>query len=299
MITALALVGLAFLVAGPVSSSLARCAWTRRYPRTGVAAWFAAAIVILASLVGAGLSLTSSNATCTVGGAMGSLMASLSGPRPLAHLDFVGAVGLSIAFNVLVASLVIVLLTALRLRQERAQHRRILTVVGERVEERTVLVPYSEPLAYFVPGHGGRIVMSTGMTELFGRDEIAAVLAHEEGHRRGHHSSLVLPFHSLGVHFRWLPFARHASSCVAELIEFVADDRAILASGRQSLLRALLAMVGVDAAAPSCALGVGGGTLGIRIERLTSHTPVRCVQLTSQLSALGAAAFLAGVLWCG
>ena len=299
MITAVALTVLALLAAGPASSSLAHGDWTRRYPRAGVATWFSLAILILTSLVGAGLSLTSESAAPTASGAIGSLMSSLSGPRPLAHLDFVGAVGLSIAFNVLAASFVIVLLTALRLRSERAHHRRILAVVGQHVEGRTVLVEYPEPLAYFVPGHGGRIVMSTGMTQSFDIDEVAAVLAHEEGHRRGHHSSLVLPFHSLGVHFRWLPFARHAGGCVAELIEFVADDRAIQTSGRESLLRALLAMVTTTTAAPSCALGVGGSKIGDRIERLSSPTPVRHWQLTSQLGVLGVAALCAGVLWCG
>ena len=83
MITAVALTGLALLAAGPASSSLAHGDWTRRYPRAGVATWFSLAILILTSLVGAGLSLTSESAAPTASGAIGSLMSSLSGPRPL------------------------------------------------------------------------------------------------------------------------------------------------------------------------------------------------------------------------
>ncbi len=288
MTSALILLLVAVAAAWPVSTLLANSAWPSRFPRVGLLAWYALGVVMVGSVILGGLVIASPRHVGSVTLALRELVAQWSGRHPFSHVTFSAAVGLSIAVDAAAAVVVIIAMTALRLHRQRSHHRRILGVVGTRVDRGTVLVEYPQPLAYFVPGLGGRIVLSTGMTRRFTGAEISSVVAHEGGHRRGHHGALLLPFHSFATHFRWLPFARLASEHVTELVEFSADDHAVRTEGRGALLGALQHMIGVDHPTPACALGVGGSTLVARIERLNSPATVAFSDVLSVVVAMSA-----------
>ena len=157
------------------------------------------------------------------------------------------------------------LCTGHRIRREQ---RMLLDLVGLPQHSGGPLrvVPADQPLAYCVPGAGGRIVLSTALRDLLDADELEAVLAHERAHLAGRHHLLLLPARALLAAAPRLRAARRVASAMTTLVEMAADDRACLHAPRRSLVGALLKIGG--APQPTAGLAASGGATGVRIMRL-------------------------------
>jgi hypothetical protein len=123
-------------------------------------------------------------------------------------------------------------------------------------------------MAYFLPGDGGRVVLSTGAIDVLNLSELSAVIAHEVGHRDGRHGALLVPLQVLSSFVSFLPLARHASTAMRTYLEMLADDFSRLHESSESLKTALT-KASLFQPAPVGALGVTEGVIERRIKRLS------------------------------
>lgn len=230
---AVALAGLALLLAGPVPSRLARASWPARRPAAALVLWQAIGL-------GGGLALLGTFAV-------------------LAAVPSVRWFGIA-AFAATLLWLVGVLVTSTaRVVLARRRHRYLLDLLAERDRAGVTVLAHSAPAAYSVPGRRSRIVVSQGAFDRLSTDEVAAVIAHEQAHLRQHHDLVVQPFVAWRRSFPFLAAAAAAARTVEQLVEFLADDAARSRTGAVALDGALAAMA---------AEGVGGSAVGARRRRL-------------------------------
>jgi Zn-dependent protease with chaperone function len=117
---------------------------------------------------------------------------------------------------------------------DRAEQHRELGVDGLRVLDGEL------PLAYCVPGRSPRVVLSGGALRVLERDQIDAVLAHEQAHLRHRHDVVM---ESLTAFYRAVPRplrSRTPLDAVHLLLEMVADDAARKRCGAEPLRAALV-----------------------------------------------------------
>ncbi|RNE48522.1 M56 family metallopeptidase [Corynebacterium alimapuense] len=91
----------------------------------------------------------------------------------------------------------------------------------------------------FSRGQGG-IVLSTGACERLDKQELIAVLEHEEAHLRQRHHLIADLVASIAAQLRWVPFIREAAAGIPAYLEIAADDQARSKVGTTALVRALL-----------------------------------------------------------
>ena len=189
------------------------------------------------------------------------------------------------------------LLTGYRARREQ---RILLDLVGLPQHSGGLLrvVPADQPLAYCVPGAGGRIVLSTAARDLLDADELEAVLAHERAHLAGRHHLLLLPARALLAAAPRAGAAIRVAVAMSTLVEMAADDRACLHAPRRSLVGALLKIGG--APQPTTGLAASSGSTSARVVRLlqppAAAAPGRDRLLVASTAALVALPWLvAGV----
>jgi Zn-dependent protease with chaperone function len=223
---AVVLAGLAVALAVPVPARLARATWPARSPAAALALWQAIGL-------GGGLALLGT-------------FAALAVVPPVRWLG-VGA------FVVTLLWLVGVLITSTaRVVLARRRHRYLLDLLAERdragVTERdragVTVLAHSAAAAYSVPGWRSRIVVSQGVFDRLGVEEVAAVIAHERAHLRQHHDLVVQPFVAWRRSFPFLAPAAAAARAVEQLVEFLADDAARARTGAAALDGALATMAG-------------------------------------------------------
>lgn len=183
---------------------------------------------------------------------------------------------------------------AIATRRRRAHHRMIVDLLD--CSRNTAPAPQArhlighglrildvqQPLAYCLPGVRSRVVLSEGALKHLQDSEIAAILSHEHAHLRARHDLVLEMF--IAVHAAFPRFVRSASAldAVRLLIELLADDAAVRATGPTPLARALVACA--SARAPKGALAAGGPTTVLRVQRLAGEP---------NSSWLAAAAYLA------
>ena len=171
----------------------------------------------------------------------------------------------------LLAVLIGVLLAALwQTLRARHRHRRLLALVAR--EDPHVpgvrILDHPGATAYCVPGLRSEVVVSAGALRLLSRDELAAVLAHEDAHVRERHDLVLLPFAALRRAIPWSRIVRDAQSSVALLVEMAADDRARRHCSPRRLATALLRFGAAGSMpAPQGALGAVGHVMA-RVNRL-------------------------------
>lgn len=145
------------------------------------------------------------------------------------------------------------------LRRRRAEHRALVDLVGERLEslrsqrrhDPVSVLAHPVPTAYCLPGRGDRIVLSRAAVDRLGREELRAVLAHEQAHLDHRHDLLLELFTAL---HEAVPAQVRAPSALREvhlLAEALADRRAARRTSAPALARALVAMATPAAAAPT------------------------------------------------
>lgn len=164
-------------------------------------------------------------------------------------------------------------------RRRRAHHRMVVDLVavghdaalGEpcaRTRDLRVLdVP--EPLAYCLPGVRSRVVVSEGALAALTDTEVTAILRHERAHLRARHDLVLEAFTAVHAAFPRVVRSANALRAVQLIVELLADDAAVRATGRTPLARALVACA--SGRAPSGALAAGGPSTVVRVRRLSGR----------------------------
>ncbi|OBK10351.1 M56 family metallopeptidase [Mycobacterium asiaticum] len=276
--SALAFTILAVLLAGPTPALLARAAWPLRAPRAAMVLWQAVALAAVLSTFSAGIAIASRL-----------LMPGPDGRPTTGILAAEGRLGWPL-WSVYVAVFALTLLVGARLmvsvvrvaiatRRRRARHRMVVDLVGidhdaawnqpcSGTRDLRVL-DVAQPLAYCLPGVRSRVVVSEGTLNTLADSEVAAILSHERAHLRARHDLVLEAFTAVHAAFPRLVRSANALGAVQLLVELLADDAAVRATGRTPLARALVACA--SGRAPSGALAAGGTSTVLRVRRLSGN----------------------------
>ena len=114
-----------------------------------------------------------------------------------------------------------------------------------------------------------RVVVSEGTLAALTDAEVGAILTHERAHLRARHDLVLEAFTAVHAAFPRLVRSVNALRAVQLLVELLADDAAVRATGRTPLARALVACA--SGRAPSGALAVGGPSTVLRVRRLSGR----------------------------
>ena len=183
-------------------------------------------------------------------------------------------------------------------RRRRAHHRMVVDLVDvghgaalaqpcSRTRDLRVL-DVAQPLAYCLPGVRSRVVVSEGTLKTLDDAEVAAILSHERAHLRARHDLVLEAFTVAHAAFPRVVRSANALRAVQLLVELLADDAAVRATGRTPLARALVACAA--GRTPSGALAAGGRSTVLRVRRLSGRGNSRPLSAAAYLSA--AAVFL-------
>ncbi len=169
-----------------------------------------------------------------------SFLERLGDGHPLRGLGLSEVVGLSVAFDITVLLIGGMVTATWKIWHLRQSQRVVLDLVARTADIADVsILQHPQPLAYYLPGDGGRVVVSSGAIEILSRVELDAVLSHEQGHRHGHHGALLIPLQALTPFVTFLPIARYAPSVIHTYLEMAADDFARQRTATEALHQAL------------------------------------------------------------
>ena len=275
----LAFTVLAVVLVGPVPALLARSQWPLRAPRAAMVLWQAIAVAAVLSTFSAGIAIASrlfvpgpdGRPTATLVGDIGRL------GWVLWILD-VAVFALTLVVGARLAMAVI--RVAVSTRRRRAHHRMLVDLLGlssevvaaracgDHIRGRDLRVlEVAQPLAYCLPGVRSRVVVSEGALDSLTDTEVAAILSHERAHLRARHDLVLEAF--TAAHAAFPRFVRSASAldAVQLLVELLADDAAVRATGRAPLARALVTCA--SGRTPLGALAAGGTHTLLRVRRLS------------------------------
>jgi hypothetical protein len=218
---------LSLIVPGP----LARACWAGRAPAAAVLLWQAVTLAAVLSALGVVLA------------APEELTRAAGSGKPVAAAALIGA--LVVAAVIVLRLLISLYGVSRRSRARRARHRLLVDLL-DRAEQRQELdagnvrvLAGNLPLAYCVPGREARVVLSDGALRLLDRDQVDAVLAHEQTHLRHRHEVVMESFTAF---YRAVPRplrSRAPLDAVHLLLEMVADDAARKRVGAAPLRGAL------------------------------------------------------------
>jgi Zn-dependent protease with chaperone function len=273
MTIALGLAALAVALFGPAGPLLSRSAWPSRAPRAAVFLWQAIGLAGALAAIGAGVAVTVAPLHAGLLGGALHLARQAHAGHPFAGLGMDGSLGLTMATDIAAVLLVVIVVATIRTARVRAQHRRVLDLVSARSERApgaSLLIDF-RAAAYYLPGVRPRIVVSAGTLEILDNDRLSAVLAHERGHARERHGTVLLPFTAMDGVLHFVPFVRHARREVAALLEMAADDYATRRVDRCTLAAALVAM-STTSASPSCTFAASTTGVVARVHRLVDPT---------------------------
>jgi Zn-dependent protease with chaperone function len=277
-VSALAFTILAVLLAGPTPALLARATWPLRAPRAAMVLWQAIALAAVLSSFSAGIAIAS---RLLMPGPDGRPTAGILDAEVRLGWPLWAAYLAVFALTVLVGArlTVAVVRGAIATRRRRAHHRMVVDLVG--VGRDTALVQpctrtrdlrvldVAQPLAYCLPGVRSRVVVSEGTLSTLADSEVAAILSHERAHLRARHDLVLEAFTAVHAAFPRLMRSTNALGAVQLLVELLADDVAVRATGRTPLARALVACA--SGRAPSGALAAGGTSTVLRVRRLSGR----------------------------
>ena len=291
--SALAFTILAVLLVGPVPVLLARATWPLRAPRAAMVLWQAVALAAVLSVFSAGIAIAT---RLLMPGPDGRPTASIIGAEgrlgwPL-WTAYVAVFTLTVLVGVRL--MVSVVRVAIANRRRRAHHRMVVDLVGVGHDSARAqpcattrdlrVLDVAQPLAYCLPGVRSRVVVSEGTLSTLNDTEVSAILSHERAHLRARHDLVLEAFTAVHAAFPRIVRSGNALSAVRLLVELLADDAAVRATGRTALARALVACA--SGRAPSGALAAGGPSTVLRVRRLSGQ---------GNSLALAAAAYLAAV----
>ena len=156
-------------------------------------------------------------------------------------------------------------------RMSARRHRRALELTARRDSRLgAYVVEAASPIAYCLPGSGGRVVLTSSALDALGEDELHAVLAHERAHLAQRHGKILAGVGLLAQAFPFVPLFRAAQRELPRLVEMAADDVAASAHGRLTVASALV-ILATDGAAPRpAALAAAAVAVRARFDRLLS-----------------------------
>jgi Zn-dependent protease with chaperone function len=185
------------------------------------------------------------------------------------------------ALTVLIGARLVIAVLRLAIvnRRRRAHHRMVVDLVDVghdaalaqpcvRTRDLRVL-DVAQPLAYCLPGVRSRVVVSEGTLKTLDDAEVAAILSHERAHLRARHDLVLEAFTAAHAAFPRVVRSANALRAVQLLVELLADDAAVRATGRTPLARALVACA--SGRTPSGALAAGGPSTVLRVRRLSGR----------------------------
>lgn len=271
---------------------LRRSGWPERSPRLGIIAWQAlsGSIVVAAVLGGAALALPTLPLTVDLAELLSACAMALQAEYATpggAALSATGGVFAAVVVGRVGYCLAAELVTA---RRERTGRLRVLSSIARRHDAVDALVvDHPVPGAYCLPGRCRAIVLTTSALAALDDAQLAAVLWHEQAHLRGRHHLVLAAASALRHAFPMVPAFRDAPGELDRLVEMLADDIAARRSNRLAVATALVRLA--EATVPVEALGAGGTTALIRVQRLVG--PARPLGAArSTLAALAAAGLL-------
>ncbi|MEH3155954.1 MAG: M56 family metallopeptidase [Gordonia paraffinivorans] len=284
---------MALVLVGPVPERLSRATWPLHAPRAAMALWQAIALAAVLSAFSCGLAIA---ANLLVPGPDGRPTT-----NPLDEISSLGIVLWSVYVGVFVLTLFIgarlmytVVRVGVRTRARRAAHRTLIDLLDKldrrdcdgALRARDVrMLAVEQPIAYCLPGLRQRVVLSEGVIARLSHDELEAVITHERAHLRARHDLVLEAFIAVHEAFPRFIRSRSALGAVQLLVEVLADDHAVRATGPTPLGRALVACA--DSVAPRGALAVGGPTTLTRVRRLCHDSPARWPSVAAYTAAAG------------
>jgi Zn-dependent protease with chaperone function len=281
-VSALAFTLLALALVGPVPALLARASWPMRAPRAAIVLWQSIALAAVLSAFSAGISIAS---RLFVPGPDGRPTATITSEIEVLGWPLWIAYVLVFALTLLIGArlVVSVVQVAIATRRRRAHHRMVVDLVGKSQKSGLRVLDVPQPLAYCLPGVRSRVVVSEGTLTTLQDREVTAILSHERAHLRARHDLVLEMF--TAVHAAFPRFVRSASAldAVRLLIELLADDAAVRATGPTPLARALVACAA--GRTPAGALAAGGPTTVLRVRRLGGRGNSITLAITAYLSA--------------
>jgi Zn-dependent protease with chaperone function len=281
-VSALAFTLVALVLVGPVPALLARATWPMRAPRASIVLWQSIALAAVLSAFSAGISIAS---RLFVPGPDGRPTATITSEIEVLGWPLWIAYVLVFALTLLIGArlVVSVVQVAIATRRRRAHHRMVVDLVGKSQKSGLRVLDVPQPLAYCLPGVRSRVVVSEGTLTTLQDREVTAILSHERAHLRARHDLVLEMF--TAVHAAFPRFVRSASAldAVRLLIELLADDAAVRATGPTPLARALVACAA--GRTPAGALAAGGPTTVLRVRRLGGRGNSITLAITAYLSA--------------
>ncbi|WP_250037479.1 M56 family metallopeptidase [Paractinoplanes maris] len=278
--TALLLGALGLTLSLVVPGILAGARWPDRAPVAAVVLW--QSITLSAVLAALGVVLAAPEEVTRAAG---------SG-KPVAEAALIGA--LAVAAVIIVRLLVSLIGVSRRSRARRARHRLLVDLL-DRAEQHRELGPDNLrvldgplPLAYCVPGREPRVVLSNGVLQVLDREQVDAVLAHEQTHLRHRHEVVMESFTAF---YRAVPRplrSRRPLDAVHLLLEMIADDVARRRVGAEPLRAALERLSDAVPLAEDVKADAGGDARRWRLARLTgSHHPSVALNAVVAMAAVG------------
>jgi len=107
---------------------------------------------------------------------------------------------------------------------------------------RVLVTKSNDAFALALPRRYGGIVVSTAALGILAKEELEAVLAHEQAHIRQHHHLVTGFVTSLIQQLRWVPLLAAIEGALTHYVEIAADDAARRTVGTPALASALLAL---------------------------------------------------------
>ena len=163
--------------------------------------------------------------------------------------------------------------------------------MGRHEGAHTRVLPSQHPGVYCLPGAGSRLVLTEATLASLPKDQLAAVVAHEEAHLRERHDLILEFFTVLHTSTPALLRTDAALAEVALLVEVLADRAAREQVGDVALGRAIVSLaeaVGEADLTPGPTAVAGAATTRIRLLAIDDPAPWQ----TLALYALGGAALV-------
>ena len=276
---ALLVLGYALVVAWCLPALLTRLTVAGLSARLGLAAWLAAMVSVLASLLAALQYLF----TAAVAGwpqLAEAVCRSVAGGACTTVVYRSAAFELGLGLAAVTAALALAVLawrygrSVQRAQRRTRAHAEAARITGRRLPGAgaAVVLNAAQPAAYCVPGRPAAIVLTSAALAVLDPGQLDAVLAHERAHLAGRHHLLIALTRALAATFPGVPLFSQGPAEVARLAEMCADDAAARRSSRPALIAALLAM-GTGTALPAAALAATTCAVSARVQRLLEPAP--------------------------
>jgi Zn-dependent protease with chaperone function len=265
----LALVVLAVVVAFGAPRLLKRAYWPRRAPRLGILAWQASIFSVLAAyvLLASTALVPVDRVSFDVGHVLHACPAVLHSRYQVMDASWLRLGSLVVATSAFLALVRALLLCGRAVHRGREGQRELLDLLVRQRDSlhATHILEHNVPMAYCVPGSGGRVVVTTAAVAALDDRQMTAVLAHEHAHLDGRHDLILFGADVAATAFPWSRFFRHARRELSVLVEMLADDEASRRCDRTSLATALVDLG--QSHTPAGTVGASGDSVD-RVERL-------------------------------